>query len=389
MNNPRARQSQSKSQEVTETETKPVLLAEAGLTLELPSGPAYFNYYWLRDNCPSSFDPQTRERIFDVTRLTAAPYPAQVQQRDDTLNIIWRGEDHVSHFAIDWLDQWAIDGRAPDPATLPRRLWYADQLDSFVRVSQPTLDSDRATLARLARALIEDGIALVTDMEDSDAGLERLATALGPVTPTTDGYFFDVQFEIKPTNLAYTAHALEMHTDLPSEQLAPGVQFLHCRANSVDGGFSLILDGAAAAEAFRKENPADFDLLATYEIPFFRQQDEWDYRAHQRVIELDRDGSVSGLTISRHIYDVMDLPQNLLDRYYPAYCRFMRTLQDGRFITRFRLNAGECLVFDNHRIAHGREAFSAESGKRHLRGCYVDRGALRSTYRVLANKGYA
>jgi gamma-butyrobetaine dioxygenase len=40
-------------------------------------------------------------------------------------------------------------------------------------------------------------------------------------------------------------------------------------------------------------------------------------------------------------------------------------------------------VFDNHRIAHGRAAFIMGTGARHLRGCYVDRGDLRSVYRVL------
>lgn len=365
-----------------------ILLGETGMTIELPSGAAYFNYYWLRDNCPTSFDPQTRERLFDVAQLAEAPYPANVMRDDNFIVVDWRGEQHVTRYAIDWLDSWAVAGGQPDPAAIPRRLWYSNHHPSFVRLTQRKIETDERALSQFARAIIEDGIALVTDMEDSDPSLERLANTLGPVTPTTDGHFFDVQFEIKPTNLAYTAHALEMHTDLPNEQLAPGVQFLHCRANTVEGGNSFFMDGAAAAEKFRQEHPEEFDLLATYDIPFFRRQDEWDYRAHQRVIELDRDGSVSGLTISRHIYDVMDLPQTLLDRYYPAYCRFMRTLQDGRFINRFRLNAGECVVFDNHRIAHGREAFSADSGRRHLRGCYVDRGALRSTYRVLAQKGF-
>jgi gamma-butyrobetaine dioxygenase len=54
---------------------------------------------------------------------------------------------------------------------------------------------------------------------------------------------------------------------------------------------------------------------------------------------------------------------------------------------RFRLNATECIVFDNHRIVHGREAYSATSGERHLRGCYADRGELRSTYRALTSEG--
>jgi gamma-butyrobetaine dioxygenase len=43
-------------------------------------------------------------------------------------------------------------------------------------------------------------------------------------------------------------------------------------------------------------------------------------------------------------------------------------------------------VFDNHRIAHGRASYQEGSGARHLRGCYVDRGELRSTYRVLRAK---
>jgi len=54
---------------------------------------------------------------------------------------------------------------------------------------------------------------------------------------------------------------------------------------------------------------------------------------------------------------------------------------------RFRLAAGECIVFDNHRIVHGRAAYSATSGDRYLRGCYADRGEMRSTYRALTSEG--
>ena len=214
----------------------------------------------------------------------------------------------------------------------------------------------------------------------------RLARSLGPITPTVEGEFFDVRLTVRPTNLAYTARALELHTDLPNEEAAPGVQFLHCRANTVAGGRSLFVDGTAVAEALRHERPEDFHLLASHDIPFFRRHDGWDYRAHQRVIELDHAGEVSGVTVSQHLQDAIDLPQTLLDDYYPALCRFLRTLREDRFVARFRLAAGECIVFDNHRVVHGREAFVAESGRRHLRGCYVDRGALRSTYRTLVRR---
>ena len=110
-------------------------------------------------------------------------------------------------------------------------------------------------------------------------------------------------------------------------------------------------------------------------------------RSRQRVIELDEHGEVSGLTISQHMADVFDLPQSFLDDYYPAFCLFGRALQQDKYVMRFRMNAGECLVFDNHRIVHGRAEYSATSGDRRLRGCYADRGEMRSTYRALISEG--
>lgn len=364
-------------------------LGERGLEVPLSTGTRYFNYYWLRDACPSTIDPVTRERVFDVSGLSSTPYPTAAYFKHDTLVIDWGNEEHRTSLSLTMLEALvANEGRMPDPAYLPRRPWLSDGCPQFVRLLQAEIEDSDVARQRFARAVIEDGIAIVTRMENSDDGLTRLAQSLGPITPTVDGYYFDVRLTINPTNLAYTASALELHTDLPNEEAAPGVQFLHCRANSVAGGRSLFVDGTAVAEALRDEHPEDFQLLASHDIPFIRRHDEFDYRSHQRVIELDPAGHVSGLTISQHLQDYLDLPQTLLDDYYPAFCRFICMLKEERFVTRFRLEAGECIVFDNHRVVHGREAYVADEGERHLRGCYVDRGALRSTYRTL-NHGYS
>lgn len=365
----------------------PVLApGERGIHVPLLSGTHYFNYYWLRDADPLAIDTATRERVFDITEIEGGPKASSALIDREHLVISWATEDHETRLSLAMLDEFMRFGRHPDPADIPRRRWYSGAYDNFARFDQADIEASDAVRLAFARALIEDGVALVTGMEDSDAALTRLANQLGQVTPTTDGYYFDVRLEIAPTNLAYTARALEFHTDLPSEDAAPGIQFLHCRANTVTGGYSLFLDGSAAAEAFRELDPAAFELLASNDIPFFRRHQGWDYRAHQRVIELDSNGQVSGLTISQHLQDVMDLPQTLLDDYYPAFCRFLAMLKQERFVNRFRLEGGTCIVFDNHRVVHGREAFQASSGQRHLRGCYVDRGALRSTYRVLSRQ---
>ena len=55
-------------------------LREKGLEITLDHGVRhYFNYYWLRDNCATSFDAETRERVYDIFAEPAAPRPAQAE----------------------------------------------------------------------------------------------------------------------------------------------------------------------------------------------------------------------------------------------------------------------------------------------------------------------
>ncbi|TMV77286.1 gamma-butyrobetaine,2-oxoglutarate dioxygenase [Thioclava sp. BHET1] len=365
-----------------------VTLGEKGLTVALPDGRrSYFNYYWLRDNCPTSFSAVTREREFDIFHLNAAPKAARAVVEAGALVITWAGEEHVTRMPLDLLAVYADGGMRKDPADLPRKAWFSDHYPEMARFTYPELMADKTRLAAWIEALIVEGVAIVGEMPDSDEGLTALASLLGQVRPTFFGTYFDVRTHIKPTNTAYTAKALELHTDTPAEEMAPGVQFLHCRRNSVEGGRNLFGDGVAVANAFREIDPEGFRLLSEIDIPFYCEHDTYDMRSRQRVIELDEKGEVSGLTISQHMLDYLDLPQEVLDDYYPAFCRFGKMLQDDRFLMRFTLRATECIVFDNHRIVHGRAAYVAESGERYLRGCYTDRAEMRSTYRALVSEG--
>lgn len=365
-----------------------VILTETGI--EVPfSGrePAYFNYYWLRDNCPTSFDRQTRERVYDIFAEAVAPAAKSAAIADDCLVIEWHSDGHVTRHPLAFLAGNASGRPRPDPAALARKTWFGDHYPAMARFAQADLRADRDARATWIEAMLVDGVTIVDGMPATEAGLEETASLMGHVRPSFFGTTFEVKTHIKPTNLAFTANALELHTDLPSEECAPGIQFLHCLANSVEGGDSLFVDGAAVAEDLRQSHPEDFALLVGTDIPYYCEHDAFDMRARQRVIELDEAGAVSGVTISQHMADVFDLPQAFLDRYYPAFCRFGRMMQEEKYLMRFRLHAGECIVFDNHRIVHGRAAYSALSGDRHLRGCYVDRGEMRSTYRVLKGAG--
>ena len=363
-------------------------IGDKGLHITLSDGGShYFNYYWLRDNCPSSFSSVTRERSFDIFHLDTAPRPNSAAVEGDALVIDWAGEDHVTRMPLDWLEAYKVAKPRHDPADLPRVAWYSDHYPTVPRFSQPELVADKTKRAAWIEAMLVHGFTIVTDMPDSNEGLTQTAELMGYVRPTFFGDYFDVKTHINPTNTAYTSAALELHTDTPAEEFAPGIQFLHCRVNTVDGGQSLYSDGVAVANDFRKRDPEGFKLLSEVSIPFFCEHDTYDSRSRQTVIELDQHGEVSGLTISQHMADIFDLDQSLLDDYYPAFCRFGKMLQEDKYMMRFLMKGGECMVFDNHRIVHGRAAYSATSGDRYLRGCYVDRGEMRSTYRALVSEG--
>lgn len=365
-----------------------VTLEETGLSLPLADGSSsYFNYFWLRDNCPTSFDRETRERTFDIFHLAAPPVPQAAWLDDGALVVEWQDGDHRSSYPLELLTAYAGGEPRPDPGDLPRKPWYADHYPNLTRVSHPLLLESEAERLRWIEALLVEGVAIVTDMPDTDDALTRTALLIGKIRPTFFGPYFDVRVHVRPTNLAYTSKALELHTDVPAEEMAPGIQFLHCRANSVAGGSSLFADGTAVANDLRSTDPEAFRLLASTEIPFYKEHDDIDMRARQRVIELDRHGAVAGLTISQHLADIFDMPQRELDIYYPAFVRFGRMLQDDKYLMRFSLKAGECITFDNHRIVHGREAYSATQGERYLRGTYTDRGELRGVYRAMVSEG--
>ena len=73
-------------------------------------------FQWLRDNDPTSIDPVTRERVFDISGLEGDPLPEEARMEENTLVIRWKGEPLESRFPLDWLDAWGETAAPRDPA---------------------------------------------------------------------------------------------------------------------------------------------------------------------------------------------------------------------------------------------------------------------------------
>jgi gamma-butyrobetaine dioxygenase len=58
-----------------------------------------------------------------------------------------------------------------------------------------------------------------------------------------------------------------------------------------------------------------------------------------------------------------------MDAWYRAHDRFARVVRDPRNQARFTLDPGDFVLYDNHRMLHGRTGFR---GARWVRGVYFD-----------------
>ena len=68
--------------------------------------------------------------------------------------------------------------------------------------------------------------------------------------------------------------------------------------------------------------------------------------------------------------------------FYASYRQFAELIYDPSAQVTFKLDPGDCVIFDNTRILHARTAFDSGGG-RHLQGCYADLDSLASCLNVL------
>ena len=346
---------------------------------------ARFHFLWLRDNCPSNLHPDTQERVFNQLTVSENIHPEHFYVADDTLSIDWSEQSHHSEFTGQWLREHAYAGDLRSDNDLATQSWDNTFLDQMANADYTDLMTDNKALYEWMKQLDQDGLILVKNMPSTKTALDEIANRIDYQRQTNFGLTFEVRSEPNPINLAYPALALPLHTDLSNQEPPPGYQFLHCLANESEGGDSVFADGLRILEDMREQAPDRFDLLAEHAIPFRFHDEEHDIRSHHPVINLDHNGNIVELKYNAHLASVFDLPEAIMHDYYLAYRDLMQRMQSEQYAIKLKLQEGDMAVFDNRRVLHGRAAYSP-NGKRHLRGCYVDRTEFKSRLRILEQR---
>lgn len=346
------------------------------LTVVWPDGHrGEFAAVWLRDNCPEDRDAATGQRLFDIADLRAAePSIRTVDVRPDAAVILWADTMRQSWFQLQWLrDHCGCGEHAKN--RMERRLWTSADAQCF-----PARDYSTERRADWLDALVKDGIVLLHNVPARHAEVIQVALLLGYVTETNYGRMFDVREIADPNNLAFTSRGLGLHTDNPYRDPVPGFQLLHCLEQSSQGGESIFVDGFAVVEDLSATDPEAVEMLATVPVPFAFRDKSAALEAVRPLIERDPWGDVKAVHYNNRSMRPIRLPAAETRAYYRAYRLFAELLRDPNFEWRIKLEKGDLVAFDNHRILHGRTAFQ---GSRHLQGCYLARDGVFSNFAML------
>lgn len=347
-----------------------------------------FHYLWLRDNCPCAqcVYAVTREQVLEIVDVPTDLQPRQTRiEADGALRVDWP-DGHVSRYHPGWLRAHAYDDLSREERLRERprsRLWATGLNEHLPVFDYAAVMKDDRTLLDWLRALRDTGLTQLQGMPTEPGTLQHIARRIAFIRESNFGVLFNVQSRADADSNAYTAFNLPLHTDLPTRELQPGLQFLHCLVNDAVGGDSLFVDGFAIAEALRREAPEDFRTLCELPVEFRNKDRHSDYRCLAPIIALDAHGAVTEIRIANFLRGPFDAPARQMPALYRAYRHFIALTREPRFRVERRLEAGQMWCFDNRRTLHARHAFDPSSGARHFQGCYVDRDELLSRIRVL------
>ncbi len=358
------------------------------LSLQTAKASARFHAIWLRHN---AFDPDTRDPNNGQRLITLADLPdtctlAAAETTDTTVTVTFT-DGKTTDFPLNWITSNAYD--RPHDTTAGHLPKHAETWDEALNDAVPTgelpaLQSDPDAKRDWLAAIRRYGFAKITGVPTNSGALFDIVALFGFVRETNYGRHFEVRTEINPTNLAFTGLGLQAHTDNPYRDPVPTLQVLACLENSAEGGDNMVVDGFAAAQKLRQENPEGFALLHSHSARF-EYAGEAGVRLTSRrpVIELTPEGTLQSIRFNaRSAAAPVDVPFDKMPAYYAALRQLSDIIDDPASEVRFKLTPGEAFIVVNTRILHARKGYSG-AGNRWLQGCYADKDGLLSTLAAL------
>lgn len=360
-----------------------------GLRLTWADGSdAYFHNTWLRHCCFCEIcgDCYSSKRFLIPSDIPLGISPSSVAvTHDGDLSIIWANDGHQSVYQADWLQAHRYDDESRKQRRHQPTLWRSDIEDRLPIVGYNDVKQSDETRMDLYRSLRDNGFCVVKNGLSEPGSITKVADFVGGMGVGAYGEIFDLSPSSAIRTMGNTTRTVPPHTDEPFQLMPPGILILSCIQAANDGGDTVLVDGFNLAETMRAENPELFDLLATTDHYFVRRHPgKLDQRVHAPVFALDDTGNLAGVRIHTRSSGPLDVASDKMQAYFEAYHHLSRLMMDPVHQLRLKLQPGESVLLDNHRVLHSRTHFTDTN--RFLQLCNVPRGRFQEQLRLLADK---
>lgn len=352
----------------------------------------------LRDACVCSMcvDPHSGQKNFKTSDIPVNIKAESMNLKEDGLHVKWINEipgfqSHESVIPLDFI--YAVPYTLSNTSQDAPRSWDCrtmQQLLPTLRFDYSQYINQSKTFHKVIKSIRKWGLVFLNGVPKSEEAVEKIASRIGPLRNTFYGKTWDVVSVNEAKNVAYTDKYLGLHQDLLYMENPPGIQFLHCLKNNCKGGESLFCDAFRVAEQL---SSSDYDVLSKEKIGYHYEKAGESYQRSHPVLEIDPKDQSNAIGRPLPLFVnysppfqapfALNFRSSTFTKFVQSLGRFAQGVESVENVFKYKLLPGECVIFNNRRVLHGRECFEAQANERWLKGCYLDSDVFLSCLRYI------
>ncbi|CCG80709.1 putative Gamma-butyrobetaine hydroxylase subfamily [Taphrina deformans PYCC 5710] len=330
-------------------------------------------------------NPSTTQKTFNTGDIELTVRPEALRVINNSLEVIWSDNHHRSVYPAALLAAYtsreaATKYRYNDQQPI---MWDAAAITNVpISVDHKMFMEHESTVNTVTQHLTKYGLCFINNCpagSKAESQLQILAQRIGPLKNTFYGPTWNVRAVESAKNVAYTNVDLDLHMDLLYYESPPGLQFLYCLENQVDGGASVFVDSFTAAEIMRSQYPEEFRILCDYLVDFKYENDGVYYHQARPTFVLNNQTKLLEYVNYSPPFQGIQVSSGF-SQYHKAISIFAKLISQDSLRHELVLKEGQCVIFNNRRTLHARKSFG--SGKRWLKGAYCDIDAMWSRHRT-------
>ena len=340
--------------------------------------------FWLRErvNGEEFVDKGTEQRLFDPTKNEIDIKISNLKLSEEFLEVTFKDGIFTKISVKSILREFAID----NDIKLIKKIKWDSKYENLNYFNFNKNFFEEKLMFDALMSFYQYGFVIFRNVPIKDNFLVNFANSIGSVRRTNFGEFFNVKSKPNPNDLAYTSLSLAPHTDNPYRNPVPCIQMLHCIENNVAGGYSTLVDGFTVTEKLKKEFPEFYNILTEVKIRFQFKDQSVVLESWAEMIQLDKNNEFKQVRFSPRLDFVPLLEKKKLELFYSARKKISELYNSDDYRLEFKLNSGDLLMMDNHRLLHGRTSYNVNEGNRFLQGCYIDYDSTEGKLKHLKRK---